>query len=249
MSWTLFGKKALITGGTKGIGLAIAQEFLDLEAEVLVVARETKSIHGKLRHSANLFTMDGDVTDVETRHLLIQKITENWGKLDVLVNNVGTNFRKKFVEYTEDETREIFETNLFSLLEITRLAFPLLKNSGNASVVNLASVAGSFDIQSGPPYAMTKSAIIQLTRNLAGEWAEYGIRVNSISPWYTQTPLASVALSEPARLEKILARTPMRRIAQPEEIAGLAAFLAMDKASYITGQDIKVDGGMSIKGL
>ena len=92
---------------------------------------------------------------------------------------------------------------------------------------------------------MTKAAIIQLTRNLAVEWAPFLIRVNSISPWYIQTPLTENLLSQPERLEKILARTPMNRIGQPEEVASLAAFLAMDNSSYITGQNIMVDGGMT----
>jgi NAD(P)-dependent dehydrogenase (short-subunit alcohol dehydrogenase family) len=249
MNWTLLGKKALVTGGTKGIGLAITEEFLDLGAEVLVVARETKSIQGNVRNPEKLLTLDGDITDSRFRIQLIQKITEDWGKLDVLVNNVGTNLRKKFADYSEEEYRKLFETNLFSLVEITRLAFPLLKKSGSASVINIASVAGSFDVQSGPPYGMTKAAIIQLTRNLAGEWATFGIRVNSISPWYIQTPLAATVLADPERLAKILARTPLNRIGQPGEVSGLAAFLAMDKSSYMTGQDIMVDGGMSIKGL
>ncbi len=249
MSWTLQNKKALVTGGTKGIGLAIAQEFLDLGAEVLVVARDTKIVQGRLRNSANLFTMDGDVTDRDFRARLIQKMTENWGRLDVLVNNAGTNIRKKFIDYTEEEYRRLFEINLFSTTEITRMAFPILKSAGHASVINIASVAGSFDVQTGPPYGMTKAAIIQLSRNLAAEWAPFGIRVNSISPWYIQTPLTESMLAQPERLEKILARTPMNRVGQPEEVASLAAYLAMDKASYITGQDIMVDGGMSVKGL
>jgi Tropinone reductase 1 len=247
--WTLQGKKALVTGGTKGIGLAITKEFLELGAEVLVVARDTKSIQGKLKNSANLFTMDGDVTDSEFRKQLIAKIAHNWNKLDILVNNVGTNVRKKFVEYSEMEYRQLFETNLFSCAEISRLAHPLLKNSGNASVIQIASVAGSVDVQSGPPYGMTKAAIIQLTRHLAVEWATDGIRVNTVSPWYIETPLTQPVLSQPARLEKILDRTPMQRVGQPEEVASLVAFLAMDKASYITGQNIMVDGGMSVKGL
>jgi tropinone reductase I len=249
MSWTLLGKKALITGGTKGIGLAIAKEFLELEAEVLVVARDTKSIHGKVKHSANLFTMDGDVTNPTFRAQLINRVKDNWGKLDVLVNNVGTNVRKKFADYTEEEYRKLFETNLFSLTEITRLAYPLLKKSGNASVINMASVAGSFDLQTGPPYGMTKAAIIQLSKHLAAEWAPDGIRVNAVSPWYIQTPLTESVLAQPDRLEKILARTPMNRVGQPEEVASLVTYLAMDKASYITGQNIMVDGGMSVKGL
>lgn len=247
--WSLQSKKALVTGGTKGIGLSIAKEFLELGAEVLVVARDTKIIQGRLKNSSNLFTMDGDITDPSFRTNLIAKISENWGKLDVLVNNVGTNVRKKFTEYSEAEYRQLFETNLFGMTELTRLAFPFLKNSGNASVISIASVAATFDVQSGPPYGMTKAAVIQLSRHLAAEWAPFNIRVNAVSPWYIETPLTESVLSQPDRLEKILSRTPMNRVGHPEEVAGLVAFLAMDKASYITGQNIMVDGGMSVKGL
>jgi NAD(P)-dependent dehydrogenase (short-subunit alcohol dehydrogenase family) len=247
--WNLQGKKALVTGGTKGIGLAIAKEFLELGAEVLVVARTTESIKGKVKNSANLFTMDGDVTDATFRKSLIDRVTLNWGKLDVLVNNVGTNIRKKFVEYTEEEYRKLFEVNLFSMVEISRLSHALLKKSNDASVINIASVAGSFDVQTGPPYGMTKAAIIQLTKHLAAEWAIDNIRVNCVSPWYIKTPLTEAVLAQPERLKKILERTPLNRVGKPEEVANLVTYLAMDKASYITGQNIMVDGGMSVKGL
>ncbi len=247
--WSLQGKKAIITGGTKGIGLAVAQEFLDLGAEVLVVARNTKSIQNKLRGSARLFRLDGDLTDPVFRQHLLHKARETWGKLDVLVNNVGTNIRKTFVEYTEEEYRKLFETNLFGMTALTQGAFELLKASGHASVINVASVAGSMDVQSGPPYGMTKAAVIQLSRHLAVEWAPFNIRVNAVSPWYIQTPLTEPVLSNPERLEKILARTPMARVGQPAEVSAVVAFLAMDKSSYITGQNIIVDGGMSVKGL
>ncbi|MBP9926300.1 MAG: SDR family oxidoreductase [Cyclobacteriaceae bacterium] len=247
--WSLQGKKALITGGTKGIGLAIAREFLELGAEVLVIARSTKNIQGKLKNSANLFTHEGDLSNPNFRKELAQKITENWGKLDILVNNVGTNIRKKFVEYTEEEIRHIFETNLFSMMELTQLCYPLLKKSGHASVINVASVAGLQDVQSGTPYGMTKAAIIQFTKHLAAEWSIDQIRINAISPWYIETPLTEPVLTQPDRLEKILARTPMGRIGKPYEVASLACYLAMDKSSYITGQNILVDGGMSAKGL
>jgi len=247
--WTLQGKKALVTGGTKGIGLAITREFLELGAEVLVVARNTKSIQGKLKNSANLFTLEGDLTDANVRKSLAQKIEENWGRLDVLVNNVGTNVRKKFVEYSEEEYRQLFETNLFSMMELTRLCYPMLKKSEGASVINIASVAGTFDVLSGPPYGMTKAAIIQFTKHLTAEWSADHIRVNTISPWYIETPLTKAVLEQPDRLEKIIARTPLGRVGQPEEVSALACFLAMDKSSYITGQNIMVDGGMSVKGL
>lgn len=249
MSWNLQGKKVLITGGTKGIGLSITREFLELGAEVLVVARNTKAIQGKVKNSANLFTYEGDLSNPDFRNNLVNRISENWGKLDVLVNNVGTNLRKKFSEYTEPEIRQLFETNLFSMIQLTHACYPLLQQSGNASVINMASVAGLTDVQSGPPYGMTKAAIIQLTRHLAAEWSADRIRVNAISPWYINTQLTEPVLSNPERYAKILERTPMGRIGNPEEVASLAAYLAMDKSSYITGQNIVVDGGFGVKGL
>ena len=246
--WTLQNKKALVTGGTKGIGLAVTKEFIELGAEVLVVARKTSDLASQLK-SDKLTSLEGDVTDPSFRKQIIQTVTDRWGKLDVLVNNVGTNIRKSFIEYSEEEYRQLFETNLFGMVDLTQKSFPLLKNSKSGSVVNIASVAGSVDVQSGPPYGMTKAAIIQLSRHLAAEWAQHHIRVNTVSPWYIETPLTESVLSQPARLEKILARTPMARVGQPEEVASLVAFLAMDKSSYITGQNIMVDGGMSVKGL
>ena len=247
-SWTLQNKKALITGGTKGIGLSVVKEFLNLGAEVFVVARSTSSLANQLK-SDQLFLMEGDISDSSFRNRIINMINDRWKRLDILVNNVGTNIRKKFTDYSQEEYRKLFEINLFSMLDLTQQSFSLLKNSGNASVINVASVAGSLDVQSGPPYGMTKAAIIQLSRHLAAEWAEHHIRVNTVSPWYIETPLTESVLSQPDRLEKILARTPMARVGQPEEVAGLITFLAMDKSGYITGQNIMVDGGMSVKGL
>jgi tropinone reductase I len=245
MNWNLKGKTALVTGGTKGIGLAITHEFLNLGAEVIVVARDTSQMPAAER----LHLLPGDVTDAAFRKSVITSIQKKWGKLDVLVNNVGTNVRKKFIEYSEAEYRKLFEINLFGMVDLTQQAFPLLQQSGKASIINMASVAGTFDVQSGPPYGMTKAAIIQLTRHLAAEWAPFHIRVNTVSPWYIKTPLTESVLAQPDRLEKIVARTPMNRVGEPEEVASIVSFLAMDGASYITGQNIMVDGGMSVKGL
>lgn len=252
-TWSLEGKKALVTGGSKGIGLAIVEELVHLGAEVLLVARSERDLSGCVQmlqqrgfHAEGLA---GDVTDRAFRTQIVNALEKKSSKLDILVNNVGTNVRKKFVEYSEEEYRKLFETNLFSLTEMSRLCYPLLKKSGRGAVINIASVAGSVDVQSGPPYGMTKAAIIQFTKHLAVEWAPDQIRVNTVSPWYIETPLTQPVLSQPDRLKKIIESTPMKRVGQPEEIAGLVAFLAMDKASYITGQNINVDGGMMAQGM
>lgn len=252
-TWSLQGKKALITGGSKGIGLAIVEEFVHLGAEVIIVARNERDLSGVVQMlSQRGFVVDGiagDVSSEKFRTELISSLSTKWSRLDILVNNVGTNIRKKFVEYEEQEYRRLFETNLFSLTEICRLAHPLLKKSNNGSVVNIASVAGSIDVQSGPPYGMTKAAIIQLTKHLAVEWAPDKIRINSVSPWYIETPLTQPVLSQPDRLKKIIDHTPLLRVGQPEEVASAVAYLSMDKASYITGQNLNVDGGFLAKGL
>lgn len=247
-SWTLEGKCALVTGGTKGIGWAIAEEFLLLGAEVFIVARHAEDVEARLAEwkgrGLPAYGLRADVTAAVDRAAMIAAVEQRWGRLDVLVNNVGMNIRKPFADYEEAEYRSIFETNLFSVLAITRLCFPLLQRSRGASVVNISSVAASVDVRSGAPYGMTKAAELQLTRSLAVEWAPLGIRVNAVSPWYTRTPLAEPVLRQPERLEGILRRTPLGRIAEMEEPAAAAAFLAMDKSSYITGQNIVVDGGM-----
>ena len=253
-NWHLKGKKALITGATKGIGRAIAEEFLNLGAEILIVARNENEVNDAVTEWQNqghkAFCCVADVSKSEDRKKVMTSVQNVFGdSLDILVNNVGTNIRKQLVDYQEDEYRHIFEVNLFSVVEMCRLCFPFLKNGVGANVVNIASVAGFLDVMSGSPYGMTKAAEIQLTRHLSVEWAVADIRVNAISPWYTATPLTVPVLTNPERLDQIIKRTPLSRVAEPEEMASVAAFLAMDKASYITGQNISVDGGMSVKGL
>lgn len=253
MNWTLKGKKSIVTGGTKGIGLAIVEEFVSLGAEVFLVARNQSDVDNlvsQLRSRGGIaYGLAGDLSEGAVRVKLIEAVTAQWGRLDILVNNVGTNLRRRFIEYTEEEYRRLFDINLFSLTEMCRLSHPLLAKGQNASVVNVASIAGWFDVASGPPYGMTKAAIIQLTRHLAVEWTEFNIRVNSVSPGYIDTPLTVPVLTKKDRLEKIISRTPMNRVGRPEEVASAVAYLAMDHASYITGQDLKIDGGMSVKGL
>jgi len=252
-AWNLEGKNALITGATKGIGLATAREMAAWGAEVFINARsgdDVEQLVEKLRSEG--FPANGfpaDLSKEDDRHRLVHAVKEKWDRLDILVNNVGMNIRKSFTEYRPDEYGQIFETNLFSALTLTQQLYPLLREGRGPSVVNVASVAGLIDVRSGAPYGMTKAALIQMTRHLAVEWAPHGIRVNAVSPWYTRTPLVVPVLNQPERLQHILNRTPLGRIAEAEEVANAIVFLAMDKASYITGQNIVTDGGITAAGL
>ena len=250
--WDLKGKKAVITGGTKGIGLAITEEFLSLGAEILISARNEDILNEQIdkwsRNHLKVHGISADLSSEAGRNLLISKTFNIWDKIDILVNNVGSNIRKKTLDYSSDEYKKVFDTNLISAFEICRSLFPLLKNSGG-SIINISSVAGLTHIRTGSPYAMTKAAMDQLTRNLAVEWAENNIRVNSIAPWYIDTPLVENLMKDENYYSNVIERTPMKRIGKPGEVASLAAYLAMDGSSFITGQTIAVDGGFTIYGF
>jgi len=240
--WTLSGKTALVTGCTSGIGLGIADELLRFGATVIGVARDGDRLQKWSDERKGTRAIRGDVTNANDRASIFASIDG----LDILINNAGTNIRKKTVEYTDEEYERVMRTNMDSTFAMCRAAYPLLKKSGEASVVNMLSVAASRNLGTGSPYAMSKAAIAALTRSLAAEWAKDGIRVNAVAPWYIRTPLAEPVLSDPPRLEKILARTPMGRVGEVEEVSGLTAFLCMPAASYITGQMIAVDGGFTV---
>ncbi|MFN8206270.1 MAG: SDR family oxidoreductase [Bacteroidales bacterium] len=251
--WNLKGKLALVTGGSKGIGEAIVYELLKHGARVITVARDNSGLSGKIDEwvgeDLEADGIQADITIPADRERIVDTIKKRWNKLDILVNNVGTNIRKKTIDYKESEIRDIFETNLFSAFDLTRKCYPLLKNSKDASVVNISSVAGLTHLRTGVVYAMTKAAINQLTRNLAVEWAPSDIRVNAVAPWYIKTPLANSVLKDKEYLEQVITKTPLGRIGKPQEVSGLVAFLCMPSAAYITGQCIAVDGGFSVNGF
>lgn len=209
----------------------------------------------------------------EGRQKLIAMALQLFGEdgIHCLVNNVGTNIRKKSQDYSVEEYRKIMDTNLDSAFLLSNSFYPYLKKNKNSAIVNIGSVAGMRNIppksfcvtylsgyvlggcqtslRSGVVYAMTKAAMNQMTYNQACEWAADGIRVNAVCPWYIDTPLARPVLENPESLKEVLGRTPMNRVGNVEEVSSITAFLLMDKASYITGQNVAVDGGFTRNGF
>lgn len=247
MKWNLQGKLALITGGTKGIGLAIVNEFLSLGADVIIIARNQHEFNLDVekwqQKGQQVRLVIADLTD----HHHYQNLIADLGldKIDILVNNVGGNFPKPFIDYSLEDIHQIFNLNLFSVIRLTQLLFEPLKAANGAVVINISSIAGFEDVGTGSMYAVAKAALIQLTKSLSVEWARHHIRVNSVAPWFTSTNRINTLLQDEELQDYVISNTPMNRIASPNEIANAVAFLAMPSSSYITGETIKVDGGFS----
>jgi Tropinone reductase 1 len=245
VSWDLKNKTAVITGGTRGIGLAIANEFLSLGASLIVIARKEDQLNICLESwKAKGFHVKGivaDLVDYSNYHSFLKSIEVD--AVDILVNNVGGNIPKRFNDFSGTEINDVFNLNIISNIRFTQLLFQKLQASQNACVINISSIAGFEDVGTGSMYAICKAALIQFTQSLAVEWAPYKIRVNGVAPWFTGTERINHLLKDKKLEDFVLSNTPLKKVAQPEEIANAVAFLAMNKSSYITGETIVVDGG------
>jgi NAD(P)-dependent dehydrogenase (short-subunit alcohol dehydrogenase family) len=240
---------ALVTGAGNGIGRAIALALgregahvhvADLDgAAAARVAAELREAGGAASEHATDVTLGQDVTAV------LRAIEAAHGKLDILVNNAGLNVRADFRHLTEAEWVKVRDVNLDGVIRLAREGFPLLRASGNAALINIASIMGDHGMRQLVAYSATKGAVVALTKGLAVEYAGFGIRVNALCPGFVETALTARALRIPAFAKALIDKTPMRRFGRPEEIAAAAVFLASDEASFVTGAALVVDGGMT----
>jgi NAD(P)-dependent dehydrogenase (short-subunit alcohol dehydrogenase family) len=251
----LDGKVALVTGGSKGIGRAVALAFADAGADVALAARGPEALEKAVREveerGRRALGVPTDVADADQVDALVERTIGELGSLDVLVNNAGAAPFFSTVESIRlDGFEKYFRVNFLSALICTRAAAPhLLQRGKRASVINVASVAAFVASPGLAYYSTAKAALVNLTRTVAREWAGFGVRVNAIAPGWIETELNEGAREDPSFYDTIRATIPMGRWGRAEEVAAVARFLASDAASFMTGSVVVVDGGQTVNNL
>ncbi len=252
-SFDLTGKRAIVTGASRGIGRALAVGFAQAGADVVALARNREDLTSLAGEIESLSGRPAEwaVCDLQDADNVREVVAElaNSGRMDVLVNNAGINIRTQALEVTEAEWQKIIDTDLRGTFFMAQQVGRAMVEQGSGSMINVSSVGGHVALRTGVVYAAAKAGVIQMTKVLALEWGQHGVRVNGIAPWYFRTPLTEKLLSDEAYHAEVVGRTPLRRVGQVEELVGPAVFLASDAASYITGHTLFVDGGMSIYGF
>ncbi|MBX2966334.1 MAG: SDR family oxidoreductase [Cyclobacteriaceae bacterium] len=241
-------KIAIVTGGSSGIGLAIAKKFTEQNIHTIILGRGQEKLNEAASLlGANCEAIAFDVTNLGGLPELITGIIKKHGHIDILVNNAGINLKKSALEVTDQEFQQIILTNLTSVFAITREVAKNMVERKSGSIINISSMAAQYGLPFVVAYAASKTAIEGITRTLAVELSPHGVRVNSIAPGFIATKMSSTALNgDPERKQKVLSRTPMGRLGDPGDIANTAYFLASDDSTFMTGTVIPVDGGNSI---
>lgn len=247
----LTGKVAIITGSSKGIGESIARGLAEHGAKVVISSRKQDACDAVVEK----FKADGleavgiacHVGDDEQRKNLVNKTIEHFGGVDILVNNAATNPTfAPLVQADEKAFDQIMNVNVKACMVLANLCFPSMKSRGGGSVVNIASIEGMKPSPFLGMYSISKAALIMLSKSQAKEWGNFNIRSNALCPGLIQTKFSSALWKNEKILKQFVDHIPSKRMAQPEEMAGLAVFLASDAASYCTGGVYTADGGYMV---
>lgn len=253
-SFDLTGKVAIVTGASRGIGQAIAETLAKAGAKVVLSSRKQESLD---QVAAGIVAAGGEATGIaahsgnkDALHTLVQRAVETYGRLDILVNNAATNPHFGTLLDAEDSMwQKTFEVNVFGNIWLTQAAVQEMKKVGGGKIINIASVAGLNPGNFQGIYSATKAAIISLTKTLAMELGPDNIQVNAVAPGLVQTKFAQVLWENETLRQQIESKTPLGRIGQPEEIAGLVLYLASPAANFMTGSVITIDGGLMLGSL
>ncbi len=246
----LAGRVALITGGNGGIGLAMAKGLAEANARVILAGRDSaKGTAAAALIGEKATFLTADITNPEAVQHLVQESEAIEGRLDILVNNAGTSIRRQPEELSLADWHTVMDTNLTSIFLCCQAVLPAMQRAGGGKIINIGSMLSIFGTSFGAAYAASKGGVVQLTRSLATAWAKDGIQVNAVLPGWVETALTDRARTEVDGLyERVLSRTPAGRWGRPEDLAGVAIFLASAASDFVTGTAIPVDGGFSVQG-
>ena len=247
----LSGRTAIITGGSRGLGEAMAKALAESGAKILLVARDTARLEVvrdnivKLGGSAEFFA--ADVTSEEDVARLADNVNRRFAGPQILINNAGINIRKNLVDYTLQEFRSVLDASLISTFLMCRAFVPGMKGSGYGRILNMSSIMSHVSLPGRTAYSSAKSALLGLTRALSQELAADSITVNGISPGPFATDMNAAVINNPEASAQFLASVPIGRWGKVEEVGALACYLCSEAAGYITGTDILIDGGWTTK--
>ncbi|MCA1020643.1 SDR family NAD(P)-dependent oxidoreductase [Halobacillus litoralis] len=248
------GKTAIVTGGGSGIGKTAAHTLAESGASVALIGRTAEKVEKAAAEiseatGSEVKGYSGDVTNTSDIERVVKTINNDFGQIDILVNNAGTAAFKDINSLTEDDWDTVMNTNAKSIFFMTQAVAPYMKEQSYGRIINTASVAGEVSLSFSSVYGTSKAAAIHQTKQLALELAPYNITVNAISPWFFKTDLNEEALADDSFRSAIEDRSPMKRLGQLEELQSSILYLASSGSSYVSGQNIFIDGGMTSYGL